>query len=290
MFYLPRNTSPAETKLIKALSGHGRCAVLLGTTGDDRADGPVLALAAALGFAPPESKVGIACLSLPPGETRLHIAPNAHEELRWVIRRIVERAEEKGTPFHKMAILYRADNPYATLIPAELKLAGIPVAGPDRATLGDTAAGRTLTGLLSLSGGELGRAELMAWLTGCPGQGRGSGRAGFSPSRWDRLTKKAGIVGGLGEWRSRLTSYERSLRERPTAASRTARQAQGRVDGMRAEAAEAAQRRSHSSRNWPEDWALPVTTDRGRNTAAWALRLLDTYFRGSPRSRGDGRP
>ena len=133
VFYLPRNPSPAETRLMEALSRHGRCASLLGTTGDERADGPVLALAEELGFAPggprpAEGREGPP--ALPPGETRLHIAPNAHEELRWVIRRIFERAEEKGTPFHKMAILYRADNPYAALIPAELMLADIPVAGP----------------------------------------------------------------------------------------------------------------------------------------------------------------
>ncbi len=280
VFYLPRNPSPAETRLIKALSGHGRCAVLLGTTGDDRADGPVLALAAALGFAPggeDRDRLPVP----PPGETRLHMAPNAHEELRWVIRRIVERAEKKGTPFHRMAILYRADNPYATLIPAELKLADIPVAGPDRATLGDTAAGRTLTGLLSLSGGELGRAELMAWLTGCPVKAGASSRAGFSPSRWDRLTKKAGIVGGLGEWRSRLTSYERSLRAEADRREQDGETSRGRVDGMRAEAEEAAQVLSFVE-ELARGLGPPAPGRPWKEYCKWALGLLDTYLSPEP--------
>ncbi len=284
VFYLPRSPSPAETRLIKALSGHGRCAVLLGTTGDERADGPVLTLAGALGFAPGglrtvEAQEGLP--ALPPRETHLHIAPNAHEEIRWVIRRIVERAEEKGTPFHRMAILYRADNPYATLIPAELTLAGIPVAGPDRAMLGDTPAGRTLTGLLSLSGGGLGRAEVMAWLTGCPIKVPGPGRTGFSPSRWDRLSKKAGIVGGLGEWRSRLSSYERSLAERADRREQDGEASQGRADGMRAEAAEAREALSFVE-ELAEKLISPGPGRTWEEYCDWASGLLDTYLSSEP--------
>lgn len=285
IFYLPRNPSPAETRLIKALARHGRCVVMLGTTGDKRADGPLLTLAEALGattgqYGAVEEKEGLP--ALPPGETRLHIAPNAHEEIRWVIRRIIEGAEEKGTPFHKMAILYRADNPYATLIPTELRLAGVPVAGPDRTTLGETPAGRTLAGLLSLSGGELGRAEVMAWLTGCPIKVQGTGRAGFSPSRWDRLTKKAGIVGGLREWRSRLTSYERSLLEEADRREQDGETSQGRTDGMRAEAAEAREALSFVE-NLAEALKPPEFKRPWKEHCEWALRLLDTYLSSEPR-------
>ena len=94
----------------------------------------------------------ISRLPLLPGEARLHIAPNAHEELRWVIRRITQEAEEQRTSFHRMAILYRMDNPYTSLIRDELRLAGIPMAGPGRETLADTSVGRTLTGLRGLGG------------------------------------------------------------------------------------------------------------------------------------------
>ena len=285
IFYLPRDPSPAVTRLIKALARHGRCAVMLGTTGDERADGPVLTLAGALGFVNGGSRAvegQEGPFALAPGETRLHIAPNAHEEIRWVIRRIVVRAEKERTPFHKMAILYRAENPYATLIPAELTLAGIPVAGPDRATLSDTPAGRTLVGLLSLSVGGLGRAEVMAWLTGCPIKVQGTGRAGFSPSRWDRLTKKAGIVGGLREWRSRLTSYERSITEEADRREQDGETSQGRTDGMRAEAAEAREALAFVE-NLAEDLRPPEVKRTWEEYCEWALGLLDTYLLSEPR-------
>ena len=46
---------------------------------------------------------------------------------------------------------------------------GIPMAGPGRDSLADTAVGRTLLGLLKLSAErEFRRADVMGWLTGCP--------------------------------------------------------------------------------------------------------------------------
>ena len=187
VFYLPRNTTSAETKLIEALARQDRCAVLLGTTGDAKADAPTQVLAGALRpLLGEDQTVGDGGPSLPllAGEARLHIAPNAHEELRWVIRRIAQEAGEQGTPFHRMAILYRTDNPYTSLIRDELRLAGIPMAGPGRETLAGTAVGRTLTGLLGLPGGEFRRAEVMDWLTGCPVRPHIGRVAGFNPSRW----------------------------------------------------------------------------------------------------------
>ena len=39
-------------------------------------------------------------------------------------------------PFHRMAILYRMETPYASLISEELRMAGIPMAGPTRGNAG----------------------------------------------------------------------------------------------------------------------------------------------------------
>ena len=112
-----------------------------------------------------------------------------------------------------MAILYRMENPYGTLVRDELRLAGLPMAGPGRDSLSDTSVGRTLTGLLELSQGGFTRAEVMAWLTGCPVRPPGASYSGFNPSRWDSLTRRAGIVGGLDQWRDRLGGYARKLVE-----------------------------------------------------------------------------
>ena len=215
IFYLPRNLTPGQINLILALAVKARCAALLGTTGDNDADGPVDQLAAMLQPVLGEAQSaggGGSTMPLLPGEASLHVAPDAHEELRRVIRRIMANAES-GMPLHRMAVLYRMDQPYGSLARDELELAGIRVAGPGRKPLGDTAAGRTLTGLLRLSStigtdDALRRDDVMAWLTDCPiRRPRYMEREAFSPARWDAISRKAGVVRGLAQWRKELTAY-----------------------------------------------------------------------------------
>ena len=216
VFYLPRRVSPAQTALMVSLAEQGRCTVILGLTVDEAADGPVREMAATLAPAMGGSVDYGDCgaeLSVLPGDAHLHVAPNTHEELRWVIRRIIEEAMINGTPFHRMAILYRMENPYGALVRDELRLAGLPMAGPGRDSLADTGVGRALMGLLELSQGGFTRPEVMAWLTGCPVQPPGAGHPGFNPSRWDSLTRRTGVVGGLDQWRERLGGYARKLVE-----------------------------------------------------------------------------
>ena len=211
IFYLPRDPSPAEQTLIEALVSRARCTVLLGSTGDPVADQQATALAESLnpmlGTALPEEP---AKLPLLPGEAQIHVAPTAREELRRVVRGILQEVAKRQTPFHKMAVLYRIRDPYAALIHHELQEAGIPVAGPGTDLLQNTASGRTLMGLLDLAEGEFPRARVMAWLTGCPVRPKDA-QGTFNPSYWDALTKRAGIVGGLGQWQSRLDHYSKEI-------------------------------------------------------------------------------
>ena len=216
IFYLPRTASPEETHLVQDLAGQGRCSLVLGITGDERADEPVASLARHL-----EPALGAAQhldgadsgAPLPPGEARLHVAPSTHEELRWVIRQIVAEAGIGGAPFHRMAVLYRMENPYGALIRDELALANIPMAGPGRDVLAETAVGRALLGLLDLPRHDFRRDLVMEWLTGCPVRPPGSHAATFSPSLWDAISRRAGIVGGLQQWRDRLQVYANTTLE-----------------------------------------------------------------------------
>ena len=98
-----------------------------------------------------------------------------------------------------MAILYRQSNPYAALVQEELKLSGVAMAGPGNVNLIDTAAGRTLLGLMRLVGRDLPRSELMAWITSCPIAAPGEPRPAIQPSHWDAISRKAGVVGGLDQ-------------------------------------------------------------------------------------------
>ena len=234
IFYHVSVMSAGEIRLVRALSAAGKAAVALGVAGDDEADAPAKALARRLSESPPE--IGDAADAPPPASadnTHLLIAPTPREEIRWVIRRAVERAE-RGTPFHKIAILYRKASPYSSLIREELELAGLPVAGPDPAPLSQTAVGRALTGLVNLAVGDFARDDVMSWLTGCPVKPSGVSARRFVPSLWDAISKKAGVTRGQAQWERRLYAYAKGL-ERQADADESELSAP-RAAGMRAEA------------------------------------------------------
>ena len=225
VFFRVRGLTPFQRDLARALAEKGKCAALLGLAGDPDADKSTLALARDLyidsNSSPPHSQATPALteevlaptLTLTPDEIKdrgsLHllVAPDAHQELRWVIRRIM-RLAESGTPFHRMAVLYRKEAPYGTLIREELGLSGIPVAGPNTASLADTAVGSTLTGLLNLHEADFARDAVMAWLTGSPLKPPpGIDVASFNPTLWDTISKKAKVVRGTETWEQRLSQF-----------------------------------------------------------------------------------
>ncbi len=204
VFFLVPDLTPGEQALVEALEEHWSCAMVLGLAGDAAADGPVSALGDRLGLVlgPPQEG---AEPQLPPVSS-LVIAPDPQQEVRWVLRHSMKAAQE-GTPFHRMAILYRQSNPYAALIQEELRLSGVAMAGPGNVPLAETAAGRTLLGLVRLVGTDLPRSEVMAWLTSCPVIAPGAHPQTIQPSSWDGISRKAGVVGGPDQWEQRLNRY-----------------------------------------------------------------------------------
>ena len=274
VFYQVRDVTPSQAAMIEALADTGRCAVLLGLTGDDEADAPVSALADRLSRSlGPANRLAE---SDTPASTRLLIAPDPHQEVRWIIRHIVQQAE-KGTQFYRMAALYRKQDPYAALIREELTLAGIPIAGPDSLPLSDTAVGRTLTGLMQLSDGEYTRDAVTSWLTSCPVQPPGGESAGFSPSRWDAISKAAGIVGGLARWTERLEMYASELEMSSETGEAQGELSEGRAAQMRSEAESA-----RAMLRFIEDIGLhtvrPADGSGWGVFSAWAGVLLERYL------------
>ena len=280
VFYLPRQTSPAQDRLIESLAERRRCAVVLGFTEDEVADDAVRDLAGRLTsvMGSPNIEDGLRDQQpVLPGSVGLHISPNAHEELRWVIRQVAREVSENQTPLHRMAVLYRTADPYAMLIRDEMRMSGIPMAGPDAETLGDTAVGRTLRGALHLSRGDFQRTDLMAWLSGCPVRPRGQHARHFNPSQWDVITRNAGIVGGLGQWRARLDSHASGLSSEADRRQAAGEISDARARGMRAEA--------HAARNLltfvetlATDLEPPQSGSKWSAFADWAGSLLDKYL------------
>ena len=239
--FLPRPFSPGETALVLALGSEGKCSVILGVTEEDQADSLIRDLEGRLepvfGEAVPIAET-VQTVPAVQDAIHLHVAPGTHEELRWVVRQIVAEAGDRGTPFHRMAVLYRMESPYGTMVRDELEMSGIPMAGPGRDLLADTPAGRTLLGLLDLPSDEFRRNEVMEWLTGSPVKPAQQSRDNYTPSQWDAISRQAGIVGGLDQWKERLTGYARSSQEQAE---------QGEKDGSISEARAAAMRDNASA-------------------------------------------
>jgi hypothetical protein len=208
VFFLVSDLSPGERALVEALGEHWSCAIVLGITGDVVADGPVRTLAEHLApiLGPPEDGEE----PKPPPVGRLVVAPDPQQEVRWVLRHLLRTAQE-GVPLHRMAVLYRHPTPYAALVQEELSLAGVPVAGPGNVPLAETAAGRTLLGLVRLAESDLPRGALMAWLAGCPIVSPGAPRRLIQPSRWDAISRQAGVIKGAAQWEQRLERYAAEL-------------------------------------------------------------------------------
>ena len=282
LFFRLSSMSLGEKDLVAALAAAGRCAVVLGLTGDAEADAPVETLANDLipFLGVPERQANRSDEQVPalaPSRNQLLIAPDPHEEVRSVIRQIVKKAEQ-GTPFHRMAALYGAQTPYSTLVREELQLAGIPISGPNPFPLAQTAVGRTLVGLIQLSDGQLSRDAVMRWLLGCPVQPPGnSDAAGFNPSNWDAISKKAGVVGGLDQWMERLGRYasdtERSARYR----ERKGEISEAQADLMMSEA-QAARGLLRFIRRLSEDVSPPSDGSAWGAFSGWALGLLNRYL------------
>lgn len=280
VFYLPHGLSPGEVRLMESLAEHHRCAVILATSGDAAADESTQDLAAGLNgqtASPTTAMAGDADVPLLAGSARLHVAPTAHDELRWVIRQIMRELNERNTPLHRMAILYRMADPYASLIRDELRMAGIPMAGPDRESLAGTGVGRTLSGLLELCGSEFPRSEVMGWLSSCPVRNPVDRAASFSPSQWDVVTRKAGIVGGLQQWRERLDAHAQRLTADADRRETDGEISVSRARGMRTEAAVALDIRAFIDK-LAEDLVPPADGASWREFADWAKGLLDRYL------------
>ncbi|HUH08564.1 MAG TPA: PD-(D/E)XK nuclease family protein [Egibacteraceae bacterium] len=207
--FLPRRLSPAELTLLRALARRDALSAIVGLTGDDQADGPAHALAAQLGLGAPAPAPALAVAF---GD-EIRTVADAEEEAREAARVVLERLAA-GVPLHRIGVLSPPSREYSALVQEQLSAAAIPFSGPAPRTLAQSAAGTTLRGLLELAQSDLPRDAVMAWLTAAPILEMPGGQEAPA-ARWDLLSRSAGVVGGLGQWHSRLAEQgARSQRER----------------------------------------------------------------------------
>ena len=202
--YLLRDLTPGERQLLDALRTGWSCSTVVGITDDREADEAVLASVLPRGERLPNS--GDLSAPLRTGSSLL-ITSDTREEVRSVARAIAVGAHE-GVPFRRMAVLYWQREPYASLIAEQFTMAGVPTAGPPAGTLASTPVGRTVKGMVDLAGGDLPRNEVTRWLTACPVR---SPFPGFRASRWDAVSRDAGVVRGVEQWSDRLARHATRL-------------------------------------------------------------------------------
>lgn len=279
VFYMPSDLTPGQRILINALASRDRCVVMLGLTGDPVTDESINKLSRRL--SPSLGKPEYITEDSDDAQTRLMIASDPHQEIRWVIRQIAKRARD-GTPFSRIAVLYRKPD-YGKIIAEEMDLAGVPIAGPDRTTLAETAVGRTLVGLMEMADGDLQRGQVTSWLAGCPVRSP-SRETRLNPSRWDRLSKEAGIVRGIGQWRDRLEKYAARWEESISDPAVAEEMSEGRLRGIRAQAESARELLAFIERLY-EVIQPPDSGASWAGFSAWARQLVDDYV-----SRGADTP
>ena len=219
IYYLPRRLSVGDVELARALLARGKCRVIAGLVGDEGADSPVLELLGSQRAGAAANIPGVDPLRQRAEADSLSIvvAPDPEEEVRSVLRSIV--ADDK--PFHRIAVIYRQDNPYASLLRQEFDFAEIPYSGVDHRRLADTPAGRLLQGLTDLAeelngpGGTIDRERLIEWFTSTPVRWPREPRAGDDASRsitapaasWANLARNARASGTIEHWKGRLSAY-----------------------------------------------------------------------------------
>ena len=173
-----------------------------GLTGSPTADAAVLSSLARVGAKLTDDDV--AAIAKPLG-TEIISATDPDDEVRNVVRGVVD-AMRSGVPLERMAILYGADDPYARLLHEHLLLAEIPHNGASVRALSDSVLGRSLLRLLSLAGDWVpARSRLRVVRRRAA---RSTGAVDAVPGvAWERISRAAGVVGGVDEWRTRLETF-----------------------------------------------------------------------------------
>lgn len=275
VLFLPTRLSPGEMQLARALRDAGRLQALVGLTGDPAADEPAEALATTLADGNAPERVAVAG---PARGTTIVSVPDPEDEVRAVVRDVVARAST-GTPLHRVAILFRVDEPYARLAHELLDAAGIPWSGPSTRRLADTTAGRVLLGVLRLTETDFARDAVVDWMASGPVRDPGDGRA-VPASRWDTLSRQAGIVTGLAQWSERLAGLSRHL-----AAALSATGDDELTEGGRRHLEADLQQLEQLARFVADlgTRLVPPSPGTWPRLASWARELLDLYLGGEGR-------
>lgn len=200
--HLPEWLYPAERALLAGLAERTEVVVLFGHTGDPSADAVTERLAHLLGAlpaVPPEPS--------PIQPPRAHVvAPDADEAARQAVGWVIEqRRADHSLSWADLAILYPSPDPFLRAVHRHLELAGVPFNGPATTRFDQTRLGMVVARLADLVAAPVPTRSLVMAVVRCPGV-MGPDGAATRPVRWERWSRRAGIVAGGAEvWEAHLS-------------------------------------------------------------------------------------
>lgn len=221
VWYLPGPTTAPLATMMRSVLEVADSTVIVGRSGDVAADREVVRTLRIAGITDAVDVIddsqgadvnGSASEDRSPRPLADHVisVTDADEEVRAVIREIVQLVDG-GVALDRIGVFHPAPDPYVRVLEQQLSAAGIPANGPSRRRLGESIAGRVLLGALALTGDRWRRDRVLAVISGGPLRHGGDAAR---PSAWETLSRDAGIIGGLGDWRAKLARYaERTERQ-----------------------------------------------------------------------------
>lgn len=199
--FLPVRWSAPARRLVHSLGAAAPTRVIVGLSGNERLDAGALELGRDL-----DPELTVPVVPVPIAHEIVSVS-DPDDEARAVVR-LVLRAADDGTPLERMAVVFANREPYARLLHENLRAAGVPHNGVAVRSVADSVAGRTVREAFALADRDLRRSEVLAFASTAPV--RFGGRP--VPARaWERLSRRAGVVAGLGQWHDRLARLRLSL-------------------------------------------------------------------------------
>ena len=195
VWWLPDVVSPAVLALVRTLTDRLESHVVVGITGVDEADRLVVEVVERIGSAVPSLAADVELAD------RIISVSDADEEVRAVVREVLALLAE-GVPLHRIGVFHPRPDPYGRTLVEQLAGSGIAHSGPSRRRLADLMAGRTLLTALDLAHHDYSRVGVMTLAATGPVRDA----EGVVPQgRWERISRQAGVVGGLADWAAKLS-------------------------------------------------------------------------------------
>lgn len=266
VLYLPQRLTAAEVALARALAEDRELTVIAGLTNVERADRVVHESLARLGVTRTSTSIGI-----PTASSVVH-ASDSDDEVRTIVRNILRTLQH--TPAHRVAVLYADRVPYARLIHEQLAAAGITVNGPGVRPVDERALSRGFLAVLALAGTILHRSAVFDALAEAPTRAFGDDHVPVS--RWERLSRLAGVVEGR-DWARRLETYTGDAERAIAVEQESEDPSEARIDGLRRDTEDALALRDFVAalQRQLEVGGLLRTWD---DLSGWALHLFHDLY------------